>query len=110
MDIVVTIPKSEYANDDLETEAFLDNEGSCQFWTLSRVPQKLEVGDRVYFVKNGRVESSMRAFEIRKDAIQKCDVTDRVWQGKCIIYMDDLQYCDEIIPAKGFQGYRYIWW
>ena len=110
MDIVVTIPKSEYANDDAETKAFLDNEGSCQFWTLGKVPGKLNIGDRVHFVKHGRVESSMRVFDIRKDTVQKCDVTGRVWQGKCIIYMDDLQYHEMIVETKGFQGFRYKWW
>ena len=110
MDIVVTIPKSEYDNDDAETEAVLDNEGSCQFWALSKTPGKLNIGDRVHFVKHGCVESSMRVFDIRKDTVQKCDVTGRTWQGKCILYMDDLQYCETIIEAKGFHGFRYKWW
>ena len=110
MDIVVTIPKSEYANDDAETEALLNEEGSCQFWTLSNIPKKLSIGDRVYFVKHSRVESSMRVFDIRENASQECDVTGRTWQGKCILYMDDLQYCETIIEAKGFQGFRYKWW
>jgi len=57
MDIVVTIPKSEYENDDRETKFLLDNPDAYQFWTLSKAPRLLHIGDRVYFVKNNRIES-----------------------------------------------------
>jgi len=110
MDIVVTIPKSEYRNDDIETEAFLNNEDAYQFWTLNKVPKSLDIGDKVYFIKNGLVESSMRVFDIQRDVEQKCDITDRIWKGACILYLDDLKYLDEAIISKGFQGFRYRWW
>ena len=51
MDIVVTIPRNEYINDEIETKWFTKNVGAYQFWTLNKVPQKLKIGDRVYFVK-----------------------------------------------------------
>jgi len=111
MDIVVTIPKHEYTNDDRETKDFLETEGSCQFWVFkSRKPAKLAVGDRVHFVKNGRVESSMKVIEIRENVVQVCNTTGRSWGGRCIVFMNDLQYHETIIESKGFQGFRYKWW
>jgi hypothetical protein len=110
VDIVVTIPKNEYENDRIETEEFLSSREARQFWAMGRRPAKLDVGDRAYFVKNGLVESSMRVVGINTDATQKCDVTDRVWKGACILYLDDLQYCGLGIAIKGFRGFRYRWW
>lgn len=114
-DIVVTIPKKEYKNDEIETKWFTKNVDSYQFWTLSRTPQRLEVGDRVYFVKNNKIESSMKVFQIEhaepcKMITEGCYVTGRQWKGKCIIYMTDLQYENLDIKIKGFQGFRYKWW
>ncbi len=63
LDIVVTIPKSEYVNDDKET-AMYEQGGYEQFWQLSKQPKKINIGDIVYFVKNGFIESSMRVIRI----------------------------------------------
>jgi len=52
----------------------------------------------------------MRVVKIRHGAAQECDTTGRVWKGRTIIYMDDLQYSQEPVKAKGFQGFRYRWW
>lgn len=107
MDIVVTIPKSEYANDDRETEVY-EQGGYEQFWQLTRQPKQLNTNDRVYFVKYGRVDSSMRVTRIETKATAHCDVTGRKWSG-CLIYLDDLRgECIENV--RGFQGFRYRWW
>ncbi|KOS64640.1 hypothetical protein FJQ98_14185 [Lysinibacillus agricola] len=107
MDIVVTIPKNEYENDDRETAVF-DQGGYEQFWQLSRRPKNLNIGDRVYFVKNRRIESSMGVKRIEEKTTASCDVTNRNWSG-CLIFMDDLR--QEYIPnIKGFQGFHYRWW
>ena len=108
MDIVVTIPKSEYKNDDAETE-LMQREGGCQFWCMKKMPTNLHIGDRVYFVRDGKVESSMRVIDIRKNGEQSCDTTFRQWRGH-LIYMNDLR--QETLPfkIKGFQGFRYRWW
>lgn len=111
MDIVVTIPKSEYKNDDLETKFLKENEDAYQFWTLSRNPTKLNIGDKVYFVKNNKIDSSMKIFDIKNNNSMKCEVTDRVWSGEYQLLMNDLK--DEThlnINIKGFQGFRYKWW
>ena len=112
IDIVVTIPKSEYKNDDLETEFFMSNKDAYQFWALSKVPKNLEIGDRVYFVKYNKIDSSMKIFDINFDSkiSEKCELTVRVWDVSCILYLNDLRDEKLGIKIKGFQGFRYKWW
>lgn len=108
MDIVVTIPKSEYNNDDKETKEMLEHD-YIQFWTLARVPKRLAVGDRIYFVKNKCIESSMRVLEIKVNSSMDCETTGRTWSGRCQIVMDSLRE-EYIENVSGFQGFRYKWW
>ena len=88
MDVVVTIPKSEYVNDDKETAVF-EQGGYEQFWQLARRPKDLIVGERVYFVKHNKIESSMKVVRIEEKATETCTVTGRAWNG-CLIFMNDL--------------------
>ena len=112
MDIVVTIPKSEYKNDNKENEDIAEK-GYIAFWMLSKTPKNLKIGDVVYFVKNNKIDSSMKVIEIKtkeEDVLDVCETTGRAWVGKCQIFMDDLQKEDLNIEIKGFQGFRYKWW
>lgn len=110
MDIVVTIPKSEYANDDLETKQLPEGD-YVQFWTLNRMPKCLEVGDSVYFVKYGEIESSMEVIDILTNSSQTCLTTNRTWTGACQLVLDKLKNEQHLgIKIKGFQGFRYRWW
>lgn len=110
MDIVVTIPKPEYETDDQETKEFIENENVIQFWTLGKTPKHLKVGDRVYFVKNNRVESSMRVIRIEKNSETVCETTGRKWSGACQVFMGDLRFEHLPMAVKGFRGFRYRWW
>jgi|GEM_PF-1564329 len=110
MDIVVTIPKSEYKNDDLETECFENNQYSIQWWSMGKTPKKIKIGDRVYFVKNNKVESSMMVVDIELGSNRYCEVTHRFWDKGCNIIMNDLRYENFDFEVRGFQGYRYKWW
>jgi hypothetical protein len=107
MDIVVTIPKSEYKNDDLETKDMIKKD-LIQFWKFNKCPQKLEIGDRIYFVKHNKIESSMRVIGMELES-KRCETTNRLWTG-WLIYMDSLKYEKNNINIKGFQGFRYKWW
>lgn len=109
IDIVVTIPKSEYKNDDLETKFLNDNPYAYQFWTLSRQPKNLNIGDRVYFIKNNKIESSMKFYMDKFGVENICEVTGRKWKGYTL-YLHDLRYENLDIEVKGFQGFRYRWW
>ena len=107
LDIVVTIPKSEYENDNKEATVYEQGRYE-QFWQLSRQPKKLNIGDRVYFVKNGFIESSMKVIRIETKATATREVTNRAWNG-CLIFMDDLRQ-EQLERVRGFQGFRYRWW
>jgi hypothetical protein len=110
MDIVVTIPKSEYKNDDSETDLLLADKDYMQFWVMKKMPKNLDVGDRAYFVKHGEIESSMKIYDFEFNAENECLVTNRKWAG-CTLYMTDLRDEKELnIKIKGFQGFRYKWW
>ncbi|WP_342505643.1 hypothetical protein [Sporosarcina sp. FSL K6-2383] len=108
MDIVVTIPKSEYENDDNELVDYLSSDDVVMFWTLPVIPKQLQVGDRVYFVKNNRIERSMRLLEIKMDSQMTCETTGRQWSGKCQLIMNDLRMEQFNTEIKGFQGFRYL--
>jgi hypothetical protein len=110
MDIVVTIPKKEYKNDEKETNFLKENKDSYQFWGISKMPKKLQKGDRVYFIKNNRIDSSMKVKDMQKDSPEFCEVTKRVWDNKVTIYLNDMRKESLDINIKGFQGFRYKWW
>lgn len=110
MDIVVTIPKSEYLTDDIEKEKLKEGD-TVAFWTLHRIPQRLVAGDRVYFVKRGKIDSSMEVIEIQMDSEEICSTTGRKWSGKCQLFLDNLREESlSTIDTRGFQGFRYRWW
>lgn len=109
MDICVTIPKKEYKNDDLENAFLSRNNEAYSFWILKKIPKRLEIGDKMYFVKNNEIDSSMEVYDIDKDAKNYCEVTKRTWQG-CTIYMHNRREENLDIQVKGFQGFRYRWW
>ena len=106
MDILVTIPKNEYSNDDLENANI--ESGHSAFWTLSKIPKQLNSGDRIYFVKNNKIDSSMQVTDILTDSQMECETTGRTWSGKCQLLLDDYKTEKNDDYIKGFQGYRYI--
>lgn len=105
MDIIVTIPKYEYANDDLENVNIQN--GDLAFWTLSKVPKQLEINDRVYFIKHNKIHSSMKVIEIKRNSRMTCTTTNREWRGKCQLLLDDFKYENDNSSIRGFQGFRY---
>lgn len=77
---------------------------------MNRIPKKLNIGDRVYFVKYNKIDSSMKVIDIEIGQSKLCEVTNRLWSGWCQLLMNDMR--DENLPfeIKGFQGFRYKWW
>ena len=110
MDIVVTIPKSEYKNDDIETEYFKNNPDAIQWWSMGKLPKKINIGDRIYFVKNNKIDSSMELIDIELGNHRYCEVTHILWNKGCNLIMNDLKYENLPFKVKGFQGFRYRWW
>jgi len=77
---------------------------------MNRIPKKLKELDRVYFVRENIIESSMEVFYIKYDSEDTCNVTNRIWHGKCTLCLNDLRKENLGIKVKGFQGFRYKWW
>lgn len=122
MDIVVTIPKSEYINNDKERKTqkalrSLTNEEYFGFRVFNRKPN-VQAGDRIYFVRDNIVSYSKEIFDVAGSVCNLqngleivCDVTGRTWNGKCAVYFRnerDESYLN--IQCKWFQGFRYKWW
>lgn len=105
MDIVVTVPKKEMKNLK-EEDTFAAGKNVYQYWSVSKRPKYLNVGDKVYFVEDGKI-SYYHIFLGFKDDI-KCEATGREWSG-CNL---TLQYPEiklkNPIPMSGFQGFRYM--
>jgi hypothetical protein len=111
VDILVTIPKSEAANT-VKEDQFINNcvrdgeQGVVQFWAIKRKPKTLNIGDRVYFVENGRVTCYHLFAGYVSDPV--CEVTKRVWHGLNLILKCPEVLVKSYIPYRGFQGFRYI--
>jgi hypothetical protein len=104
LDIVVTIPITEYENDSIVNDEFFVDEDSCCVMSVSRKPEHLKHGNRVHFVKNNRVEYSMRVLSINGHIHEQ---TKNVYYN---IFLDDLQYAKTTIEVQEFKGFRYKWW
>jgi len=96
MDIVLTIPKKQYARHHEILCDVIDNDDRVLLWVFKKIP-RIEIGERVHFVKNGRVEYFMTV--IRK----------RGFRQQTLV-MKYPEWHTEIIEVRGFQGFRYKWW
>lgn len=107
MDIVVTVPKTQYEADNREIEKL--KQGAKATWGLSSIPSKLNMGDRVYFIREGRVHSSMRAESVLEGAQRVCEPEGEP-DGKYQVLMGDYQEEELNIEVKSHSGFRYRWW
>lgn len=106
MDIIVTIPKSERANQDKEDQAVAQAGNSgVQFWKISRKPLNLNIGDHVYFIEDGFITWYQIFTGYTNDPI--CEVTRRVWPGLNLILKCPATRLSKPIPHRGFQGFHY---
>jgi hypothetical protein len=77
---------------------------------MNRIPKKLNIGDRVYFVKHNKIDSSMKVIDIEIGQSKLCEVTNRLWSGWCQLLINDMKDENLHFKVKGFQGFRYKWW
>ena len=95
MDIIVTVPKNQYKH--MEDKAWAQYEGDQPYWEMGRVPKKIEVDDKIFFVMDGRV--SMYATIESIDADPHGD--------HCIIELLDFRGLVAKPMHKPFVGFRY---
>lgn len=106
MDIIVTIPKSEYKNIKLEDQVLQKYGGKAvQFWSVGRKPKNLNVGDRVYFVEKGAITCYQTFLGYVSNPI--CEVTNRLWSGLNLLLECPAIPISNPIPFQGFRGFRY---
>jgi len=125
-DIVVTIPKKEmehvfkdkfddpYIPDEDELMEYITDEYSGDssdddifesFWNLSSKPKRLTIGDKIWFIFNGKIVASGKVTAIETGS-QDCCVTGRNWKG-CQVYFNDVDTFWKGPKMRGFQGFRY---
>ena len=112
MDIVITIPKSEYGNIDKEIEwaqglPIEDLRGTTKNWTVGRFPTKIEDGDRCYFIKDGQIVHYREIIGLDETSFT-CEVTNRDWSGPMLELSPIPIALNEPVPMKGFRGWRYL--
>lgn len=111
MDIIVTTPKHQMANAAREAADCIAAGGGMYFrrFHSTAYPQRLRVGDRVFYVEDGYV----RGFAVVDRLLhsprgETCDTTGRVWsQGFFVFMRADSWTWIKPIPMRGFQGFRY---
>lgn len=114
MDVIVTIPKSEYGNIEKEI-AWAKKLGKRQKrtasknWTVSRAPKHIDDGDRCYFIRNGMITHYREIRGVQEfDHGFTCEVTDRDWWGPYLELDVMPVVLKKPVPMKGFQGWRYL--
>lgn len=95
MDIIVTVPKDQYKH--MEEKAWAQYDGDRPYWEMGRVPKNIEVGDKIFFVMDGRV--SMYATISSIDADPHGD--------RCVIELLDFRSLVAKPIHKPFVGFRY---
>lgn len=106
MDIVVTVPMDEISNVRNE-DAYARSVGGgvIQFWSVSKKPKDLNIGDRVYFVEGGYIRYYHKFLGFDCDSV--CKATGRVWPGINLVLEYPEVVLENPISMKGFQGFRY---
>jgi hypothetical protein len=106
-DIIVTTPKSEMKNAELEAEAAKKDGGGFYFRTLPSKPKSIKDGSRIFYVEDGYIRGFC-SIDHLEDGDGLCDVTNRHWHGAVKAMMPAASWkWIKPIPMKGFQGWRY---
>lgn len=107
MDIVVTVPMKELDNVRAEDDYARSQDGRViQFWSVSRQPKAINIGDKVYFIEDGYIRYYHTFLGFDCDSI--CKATGRVWPGLNLVLAYPETPLKNPVPMKGFQGFRYI--
>lgn len=107
MDIIVTTPKSKMKQAAQEAENIKFSNGGYYFRKLGRLPKKLNVGDRVFYVENGAVRGYCLLYAI-EEGRQVCETSGQDYGDGLFARMDATTWkWISPIPMRGFQGWHY---
>jgi hypothetical protein len=111
MDIIVTTPRSQMQVAAREAADCIRHGGGQYFrrFHSTAYPQRLGVGDRVYYVEDGYVRGfAVVCRTLHSPDCRACDSTGRKWSQGFFVFMDAASWrWISPIPMKGFQGFRY---
>ena len=110
MDIAVTVPKREMRRIASENawaeEAVREGSTVVQYWSVAKLPKKLNSGDRIYFIEDGRITHYHEYVDYALDA--ECEVTGKVWEGMNLVMKYPGVRLTVPRRMQGFRGFRYV--
>lgn len=105
-DIIVTTPKNEMENAELEAKHCRDAGGGFYFRTFSKRPKGLKFGSRVFYVEDGYIRGYCVVSKITEGEMT-CSTTNRKFgEGYHVMMKADSWTWINPIPMKGFQGWK----
>lgn len=105
MNILVTTPKSAHKLAEEEARVVQENSSAYWFRTIRGRPN-VKVGDRVYYVDNGKITGYGIVFGIEEGELE-CEATGKIYRGTHLKQRDWFPL-NPPIRFKGFQGFRYV--
>ena len=110
--IIVTTPKSEMKNAELEAKECIDNGSGYYFRKMSRQPKDIVIGEsRIYYVEDGYIRGYATIIGFSQEENLECETTGKTWANKDggFLWMPACTWkWIAPIPMKGFQGWRYF--
>ena len=105
--IIITLPSNvRWCDYEKELQKVKNYEETMNF-KVSHFPKGINIGDKCYIVHQGIIKGWMKIVGFsEKEFI--CSTTSQKWEGKFIERSGPFHYLNEVIPYRGFQGYRYF--
>lgn len=72
------------------------------YWEFSRLPKRLESGEKIYFATKGFIRGFFVIFDINTRANYYAETPENSVEWRCDSWKDI-----KLIPCKSFQGFKY---
>jgi predicted RNA-binding protein with PUA-like domain len=105
--IIVTLPSDvSWEEYEKELERVKDYHEVMNF-KVYNFPKGIKRGDKCYIVHKGYVKGWMKITGFSEKRFQ-CTTTGKEYYGKFIERSGPFHYIEDVIPIRGFQGFRYF--
>ena len=109
MDIAITIPKKIKWEDYCKELDTVRDGSQMMLYKLPTKPKHNLKGGRCYICHNGYVRGWMEIIDVIYSDGFTCTTTNTPWpEGWYVCRSGEFHEIENIIPIKGFQGYRYV--
>lgn len=106
LSIIITLPKYvdwfEY-----QKELLAASKGEILNFKVSNFPTEVGPGDKCYLVHDGVIRGYHFISGFSEEEFT-CTTTGQKWKGKFIQRTGTFTYLKEVLPMKGFQGWKYF--